>query len=110
MFLVYPNHWPRNYNGSNTPCDMADGPCSCGATHDANVDFRDHVNDYGLPMPEVKLNYELGRLYSVPYADGIAHGILREMVVEKDAIKFKLQRPVGDIWVTFDLPTRIEVK
>ena len=87
---------------------MAHGPCSCGAWHDANVDFRQHVNDYGLPMPEVKLDYELGKLYSVPYADGIAHGILREMRMEKDALLFKLQRPVGDVWVSIDLPKRIK--
>jgi hypothetical protein len=86
---------------------MADGPCSCGAWHKANEDFRKHVNDYGLKMPQVTLDFTVGKLYSVPFADGIAHGVLREMVIEQAALKFKLQRPVGDIWVTFDLPKEI---
>lgn len=31
----YPEDWPRYYNGTtSTPCDMLEGPCACGATHD----------------------------------------------------------------------------
>lgn len=30
--IPYPKEWPQYYN-SNTPCDMADGPCCCKAWH-----------------------------------------------------------------------------
>lgn len=32
-FFSYPKHWEPYYNGTNEPCDMLQGPCSCGAWH-----------------------------------------------------------------------------
>lgn len=31
--LAWPDGLAKNYNGSNQPCDMLVGPCSCGASH-----------------------------------------------------------------------------
>lgn len=32
-FIPWPDGLPLAYNGSNEPCDMLVGPCSCGAWH-----------------------------------------------------------------------------
>jgi len=44
--IIYPEHWPKSYN-SNIPCDMADGPCCCGAWHSLK-EFRQHIVKYGM--------------------------------------------------------------
>ena len=32
--VAWPDGWDgQNYNGTNEPCDMLVGPCSCGAWH-----------------------------------------------------------------------------
>jgi hypothetical protein len=30
---VWPPDWPRYHNANNEPCDVAVGPCACGAWH-----------------------------------------------------------------------------
>lgn len=31
----WPDSWPDYFNGGSTPCDVAIGPCACGAWHQA---------------------------------------------------------------------------
>lgn len=83
---------------------MLDGPCACGAWHSIG-EFEDEIKQYGLSMT-IELEFELGKLYSVPYADGMAHGILREVSLKGDDLIFKIQRPVGTIEVCQTLPRR----
>jgi predicted RNase H-like HicB family nuclease len=49
----WPPNWPPRYNASSTPCDMAQGPCSCGAWHTLAET---------QPKPvSTKVNYELAQ-------------------------------------------------
>ena len=31
----WPDNWPKYWHSNTEPCDMAVGPCSCGAWHQA---------------------------------------------------------------------------
>lgn len=59
---------------------------------------------------KIQLEYEIGKLYSVPYADGVAHGVLREVQLAGSELKFRLDRPVGEAWVSVSLPTKISTR
>jgi hypothetical protein len=43
----YPEHWPKHYNACNEPCDMASGPCACGAWHTLD-EWKKEIEQYGL--------------------------------------------------------------
>lgn len=85
---------------------MLVGACVCGAWHHLE-EFEDEIKQHGLSM-KIELEFELGKLYSVPYADGIAHGILKEVKLEGQDMIFKIQRPVGPIEVCQTLPKRLK--
>jgi len=49
----WPRDWPKYYNGTNEPCDMRAGPCSCGAWHDlGEFEMRDDGLYRVTPMGE----------------------------------------------------------
>lgn len=46
-YIPYPKNAPENFNGSATPCDVFDGPCSCGAWHKGN-DWNEKIRKAAL--------------------------------------------------------------
>lgn len=45
--MGYPEHWPEHHNACNEPCDMAVGPCACGAWHTLD-EWTKEIETYGL--------------------------------------------------------------
>lgn len=101
MHVPWPTHWPERRNPTII-CDMADGPCACGAWHTLE-EFREHVLNHGVSMV-LQLEFKLGKMYSVPYADTVIHGILEEVKIMDQELMFRIKRPVGSVWVHQTLP------
>jgi len=60
--LKVPKHWPRNFNKSS-PCDMMQGPCSCGAWHSEEDKWvKENLEKYGkeLSLKDYKPVFENG--------------------------------------------------
>ena len=85
---------------------MVIGPCACGAWHRLE-EFEDEINQHGLSM-KIELDFDLGKLYSVPYGDRVVHGILKEVKLEGQDLTFKIDQPVGPIEVCQTLPKRLK--
>lgn len=49
--LAVPKHWPKNFNASSSPCDIMQGPCSCGAWHSEKDDWvKESLEKYGMEL------------------------------------------------------------
>lgn len=57
----------------------------------------------------IQLAFEIGKLYTVPFADGVVHGILEEVKMEGTHLMFKIKPPSERmaIWKTIELPRKL---
>lgn len=108
MLLGWPSHWPKQNNACTDTCDMLCGPCACGAWHQLE-EFPELIEQYGVDVT-IQLEFQLGKLYSVPYADTVVHGKLLEVKMNGGELMFKIDRPVGPIWVSQTLPRLLSAK
>lgn len=61
-WIQWPKHWPKHIAAHyNHPCDVADGPCACGAWHQKD-EWKTYIQLYGP--------HDCERLQTVPKAKG----------------------------------------
>lgn len=55
------------------------------------------------------IQLELGKLYSVPFADGVIHGVLRQAAIVNDELILEIKPPLGEaVTKRIELPRRLK--